>query len=344
MKNLLALLVVLAIGSSCKKSDDSSKLDPKPDPLEKVTLIVPENLYTPVQPQGDPKYNVIGYGYDVTGKHNDVSSVRGKVVNIAAYVKGEKSKYFEPWTNTAFWHDSYDAENAESLARSLSYESDVTKGKALFGGTMTELFPNTTAFSKKYVYGYYSEYLQFRSFRFFIDEELIEGFKKYLSSSFQSDVRDLTPEMIVKKYGTEVLAEIVLGAKLDILYQAETDVEERSDVQKNGYDAAIKTTFGFWTSRLNDIDSAKLRKVKSPALSFRVGGGDPSKIKLIESAMGRHVDVSDWLKTITPDNYVFIQTRSTIPLYSLIQDEKKRAEVQAYIATYLEDNQVKLVE
>lgn len=343
MKKISALLFVLAFGSSCKKSDDSSKIEPVLGPLEKVNLIVPDNLYAPMVSHGDPKYNVIGYGYDVTGKHNDASAIRGRVVNIAAYVVGEKPSNFEPWRNTSFWHDSYDAANAEALASLLSDESSETRGKALFGGTMTELFPNTAAFSQKYVYGYYSQYLQFRSFRFYIDEELITGFKKYLNPSFQSDVRDLTPEMIVKKYGTDVLAEIVLGAKLDILYQAETNVEERSDVQKNGYDAAIKTTFGFWTSRLNDIDSVELRKVKSPALSFRVAGGDPSKIKFSESAIGRHVDVSDWMKSVGPENYVFIKKNSTIPLYRLISDEKKRADVQAYIAAYLENNQVKLI-
>ena len=344
MKKILALLLILAVGSSCKKSDNASRLEPVLDPLEKVTLIIPENLNAPTQLQGDPKYSVIGYGYDVTGKHNDASSIRGMVVNIAAYAEAEKPEYFEPWKNTSFTHDSYDAENAEALAGLLSNDFNSTTGKALFGGTMTELFPRTRAFSKKYVYGYYSQYMQFRSFRFHVDEALITGFKKYLSSSFQSDVQNLGPEMIVKKYGTEVLAEIVLGAKLDILYQAETNAEERAEVQQNGYDAAIQTTFGFWTSRLNDIDSVKLRKVKSPALSFRVAGGDPSKIKFIESAIGRHVDVSDWMKSVGPDNYVFIKTRSTIPLNSLISDEKKQAEVKAYIAAYLEANQVKLVQ
>lgn len=344
MKKVLALLLVVAIGSSCKKSDDSSKLEQVLGPLEKVTLIIPENLNAPLQPQGDPVYNVIGYGYDVTGKHNDASSIRGMVVNIAAYADVEKPRYFEPWRNTSFTHDSYDAENAEALAGLLSNDFNSTKGKTLFGGTITESFPRTTAFSKKYVYGYYSQYMQFKSFRFHIDDELINGFKKYLSSSFQSDVRNLSPEMIVKKYGTDVLAEIVLGAKLDILFQAETDAEERSDVQKNAYDAAIQTTFGFWTSRLSGIDSVKLRKVKAPALSFRVAGGDPSKIKFIESAVGRHVDVSDWMNSIKPNNFVFIKTRSTIPIYSLIPDSKKQADVKAYITAYLENNQVKLIQ
>jgi hypothetical protein len=342
MKKLLSLLFVLGVSLSCKKSDVPAKLEPVLEPIEKVNLIVPENLYTPVVPQGDPNYNVIGYGYDFTGKHDDASSIRDKVVDIPAFVAGEKPTNFAPWRNTSSWHDSYDAENAEVLAELLSNQSDVTKGKKLFGATMSELFPNTAAFSEKYVYGYYSQYLQYRSFRFYIDDELITKFKQYLSLSFQSDVQSLNPEMIVKKYGTHVLAEIVLGAKLDVLYQAEIGADVRSELQKNGYDAAIKTTFGFWTSRLNEIDSAMLRKVKSPALSFRVAGGDPSKIKLVESTRGRHVDINDWLKSIGTQNYVFIGTRSTIPLYRLIPNEEKRAEVEAYIATFLESNQVKL--
>lgn len=333
---------MLSISASCKKSDLPLNAEELPVPIESVNLIVPENLYDPIEPQGDPIYNVIGYGYDVTGKFNDASSIRGNVVDLAAYVEGEKPKNFAPWTSTAFWHDSYDAENAEVLARKLSAESEVTKDKSLYGGTIIEFFPQTTAFSEKYVYGYYSQYLQYKSFRFFIDDELVATFRKYLSPSFQSDVQNLSSEMLVKKYGTHVLANIVLGAKLDIIYQAETNDNDRSGVQRNGYDAAIKTTFGLWTSRIDEIDSAKLRKVKSPSLSFRVAGGDPSKIKVIESSKGLRVDFNDWLKSAETQNHVFIKVNSTIPLFSFIAEEGKRTEVQDYITTYLKNNEVKM--
>jgi hypothetical protein len=342
MKKILILLLIISINSSCKKSGVPPMVEPLLDPIEEINLIVPENLYAPIEPQGDPTYNVIGYGYDVTGIFNDAGSIRGRVVDIAAYVEGEKPNNFVPWRNSAFWHDSYDAENARVLANKLSDVSEVTMGKSLYGGTMSGFFPKTTAFSEKYVYGYYSQYLQYKSFRFWIDDQLIAKFRKYLSPSFQSDVNNLSSEMIVKKYGTHLLAEVVLGAKLDILYQAEAGANDRSDVQKNGYDAAIKTTFGFWTSRIPDIDSAKLRKVKSPALSFRVAGGDPSKIKVIKSTNGLRVDFSDWLKSAEKQNHVFISTRSTIPLFRLITNEDKRTEVQAYITTYLEKNEVQL--
>lgn len=339
MKKVLILLFVLSINSSCKKSD----VPPVVDFTEEVSLILPENLNAPIEPQGDPTYNVIGYGYDVTGKFNDASSIRGRVVDIAAYVAGEKPNNFEPWTNSSFWHDSYDAEHAEVLARKLSDASEVTMGRNFYGGTMSEMFPKTNAFSEKYVYGYYSEYLQYKSFKFWIDDKLIAKFRAYLNPSFQSDIQNLSPEMIVKKYGTHLLAEVILGAKLDILYQAETAAEERSDVQKNGFDAAIRNTFGLWTNRwFTDIDSAKLKKVKSPALSFRVAGGDPSKIKVIETPKGVKVDFSDWLKSAEKQNHVFISTRSTIPLSSMIANEEKRTAVKAYIASYLEDNEVKL--
>jgi hypothetical protein len=342
MNKIFILLFLLIVSLSCKKSDVPPKVEPVLDPIEEVNLIVPENLNNPIEPQGDPIYNVIGYGYDVTGKFDDASSIRGRVVDIAAYVEGEKPTNFAPWTNSSFGYDSYDAEHADVLAKKLSFALEVTRGKSLYGGTMSESFPKTNAFSEKYVYGYYSQYLQYKSFKFWIDDQLIAKFRAYLSPSFKSDLQNLSPEMIVKKYGTHLLAEIVMGAKLHILYQAETTAEERSDVQKNGYDAAMKTTFDLWTSRMGEIDSTKLRKVKSPALSFRVAGGDPSKIKVINSTKGFRVDFSEWLKSAERQNHVFIGTKSTIPLFSLIENKEKRTEVQTYIATYLENNEVKL--
>jgi len=342
MKKILVLLIVLSVSASCKKSDVPPNLDEVLGPIEKISLIIPENLNDPIAPQGDPKYNVIGYGYDVTGKFNDASAIRDNVIDIAAYVKGEKPNYFDPEKSTSFWYDSYDAENAEVLAKKLSAESEETKDKMLYGGTMSEFFPKTTAFSEKYVYGYYSQILQYKSFRLYVDDELVAKFRQYLSPSFQSDVQTLTPEMIVKKYGTHILASILLGAKLDIVYQAETTAIDRAGVQRNGFDAAIKSTFGFWTSRLEVVDSARLRQVKSPALSFRVAGGDPSKVKVIQGPNGHHVDFSAWLKSVETQNHVFIKANSTIPLFSLIADEGKRTDVQAYIATYLKNNEVKL--
>jgi len=342
MKKLLSLLFVLGVSLSCKKSDVPAKLAPVLEPIEEVNLIVPENLKAPITPQGDSTYNVIGYGYDVTGKHNDASSIRDNVVDFAAFMKSGKPSYVVPSKSRTSWHDSYDAANAEVLANALSAEFKITEGKGLYGGTMTELFPTTTAFSEKYIYGYYSHYFQYKAFKIMLDDQLITTFRDYLSPSFKSDVDNLNAEILVEKYGTHVLADIVLGAKLDILYQAETADDERSKVQQNAYDAAIKTSFGLWTSRFNDIDSAKLRKVKSPALSFRVAGGDPSKIKIIETPEGRKVVISDWLNTIANQNHVFIQAGSMTPLTNLIANEKKRAEVELYIASYLEKKQVKL--
>jgi hypothetical protein len=342
MKKLFVLLLVISVSISCKKSDVPPKLEEVLDPIEGVKVIVPGDLQDPVAPQGDPKYNVIGYGYDVTGKFNDASAIREKVIDIPAYVAGEKPSNLEPWTSTAFGHDSYDGENAEVLAKKLSDQSEETKNRTFYGGTISESFPGTTAFSEKYVYGYYTQYLQYKMFKFLVDDRVVAKFRNYLSPSFKSDVQNLSPEMIVKKYGTHILANILIGAKLDIIYQAETNSDDRSSAQKNGYDAAIKTTFGFWTSRFEPIDSARLRTIKSPTLSFRVAGGDPSKIKTFDSPKGPKVDFSEWVKSAEKQNHVFIKANSTIPLFSLIADETKRTEVQSYIATYLENNEVKL--
>jgi len=343
MKKFVALLVMLSVGSSCKKSDVPPNLDEVLGPIESINLIIPENLNDPIVLQGDPKYNVIGYGYDFTGKFNDASAIRANVIDIAAYVKGEKPNNFEPRTSTTFGQDSYDAENAEVLARKLSAESEETKDKMLYGGTMSEFFPKTDAFSEKYVYGYSSQILQYKSFKFWVDDKVVEKFRKYLNPSFQSDVQSLSSEMIVRKYGTHILANILLGAKLDIVYQAETAALDRSSAQRNGYDAALKSTFGLWTTRwFEKIDSVALRQMKSPTISFRVAGGDPSKIRAFDSPIGPKVDFSAWQKSAETQNHVFIGATSTIPLFSLIADEGKRNEVQAYIATYLKNNEVKL--
>jgi hypothetical protein len=342
MKKILIMLTALSIAASyvsCKKTNNDFVVPPEAiAPIAEVSIS--ESKSGSELPKGDPVYNLLGYGYDVTAKFDDATSSRASVVNMTSYIK-DRPNAIDNSSSTAFWADSYDGENAEKLATALTNKLNQTQEGKFFKGTIGSFFSEESAFSKKYVYGFYAEMFQYRRLKVFKDDT--ENFKNHLSSEFLSGIQAMTPEMLVKKYGTHVLTSIILGAKLNTLYQAETSDQNRLLAQHAGYDAAMKSTFGMLLSgRLDPIDSAKLRTITAPKIAFEAVGGQPGQIKIITAKKGKVVDTNDWRQSINPENAVFIGVRELIPISALIENAGKKKEVEDYLSFYLKANEVKL--
>ena len=335
MKKVLFALTLLFIATSCKKSEDFPPQEPAPEPIAKITLLPAKLSSVPAVTQGDINYNLLGYGYDVTGKYDDASSARIAVMDMISFAR---EKHVEPSMSTSFSMNSWDGENAEDLALGLSRGSKATEGRKFYGQSIQSAFPGEKPFAEKYIYGFYSDIIQYKQLRFYVEKSA----SNYLTPQFKSDLQTMNAETLVKKYGTHVLSDISLGARLNIVYQGETTAKNRASVQKAGYDEALKSIFGRFSGRINDIDSNLLRPIKSPKVAFDIVGGDPSTIQIVETKKGQWVDLNAWNKSITIKNSVFISANNLIPLADLIDDITKKAEVEKYLESYLAANEVKL--
>jgi hypothetical protein len=336
MKKVLFALTLLFIATSCKKYADLPPQDPALGPIAKISLLPSKLSSVPAETQGDRNYNLLGYGYDVTGKFDDASSARVPVIDIIAFAR---EKHVEPSMSSSFSMNSWDGENAEDLALGLSRGTKATEGKKLYGQSIQSAFPGGQPFAEKYIYGFYSDIIQYKQLRFYVEKSV----SNYLTPQFKSDLQTMNAETLVKKYGTHVLSDISLGARLNIVYQGETTVKNRASVQKAGYDIALKTIFGRFSGRINDIDSILLRQIKSPKVAFDVTGGDPSTIQVVETKNGQWVDLNAWTKHLSLKTSVFIRANNLIPLANLIDDPGRKAEVELYIESYLAANEVKLI-
>jgi hypothetical protein len=121
MKKILIMLTALSIAASyvsCKKTNNDSDIPPEAiPPIAEVSIS--ESKSGSELPKGDPVYNLLGYGYDVTAKFDDATSSRASVVNMTSYIK-DRPNAIDNSSSTAFWADSYDGENAEKLAVALT--------------------------------------------------------------------------------------------------------------------------------------------------------------------------------------------------------------------------------
>lgn len=339
MKKTILALAVIATLASCKKSKDQIPESEKPSTDIEVAITNGDLLNDPGQ-QGNPTYNLLGFGYDVTDQYNDAHSVRAEVVNIPAFVATSPGRFDLNKGTSAFWIN-FSGENATDLAGQLSEDFDETKGLKVYRNTMAKAFPSANTFDSKYVYSYYANIAVRMRLR--ITDDYKNSLSNNLTNGFSQDVNVLSAAGLVKKYGTHVLRSIRLGSRLNVVYQAEAGKGDRKNISTTGLRYAMKSIFGLATGELNTMDLNALNANLGAKIYFDAFGGDQSKLKVSKIKEKSVINITDWLHSSTEEKarFVDVSPDGLIPLYELITDANKKAEVKAYIEKYILDNQAK---
>ena len=95
---------------------------------------------------------------------------------------------------------------------------------------------------------------------------------------------------------------------------------------------------------LDPLKPTDVNAISEPKLVYEAIGGDPSKVTKTVTNKGTVVRFNDWVSSCTEDKALFkdILPKGLTPLYDLIADPIKKAEVKSYITSYMEQNQVKI--
>ncbi|QJD95204.1 hypothetical protein HH214_04580 [Mucilaginibacter robiniae] len=338
MSKKLLLLAAIGLFASCKKSNNSNPENPVPETIKEMnfTITGPKSFSSAPVQQGTGKFNFLGYGYNIIGKYADTSSVRAQVINTSAYATAYPGRIdFSSSTSSGF--TSLYAENAEDYSRKISMNLKETEGMKLFKNSITTVFPGQDAISNKYIYAQNVYAMNWKSIRTYWDNG--EG---YLTSEFSVDVQNLTPENLVKKYGTHILSGIVLGEKLNVYFQAKSSDNDKLHSSIVGFTYALKQVFGFMSGYADPLKPAEVNAISEPKLVYEAIGGDPSKVNKVVTDKRTLIRSNDWFPTCTEDKALFIDIIRLTPLYDMIVDPVKKAEVKSYITSYMEQNQVKI--
>lgn len=336
------MLTALAIFASCKKSTVSNPETPAPETIKEMNIAVTElnpSSAVAVQ-QGTPGYNFIGYGYDITGKYADVSSVKAQAINTLAYAAAYPNDIDVSHSTSGGFNCMY-AKNAEDYSSKLSMNLSASNGMNLFKETITSAFPGQDVISDKYIYAQYEYAMTWKTVRTYWGDHSLQN---YLTTQFTNDVQTLTAADLVKKYGTHVLSQIKIGQKFDVYFQAKSTGNDTLHSSIVGLTYTLKKAFGLPTGYLDLLKANEVNAISEPKLVYESVGGDPSKITKTITSKGTQIDFFDWLPTCTENTAFFIDIlpNGLTPLYDLIADPTKKAEVKGYITSYLEQNQVKI--
>ncbi|WP_025143654.1 MAC/perforin domain-containing protein [Pedobacter jeongneungensis] len=342
MKRTILALALMATLAACKKNSEEI---PNPVPEEKLS---PDIAFTvkgatqdtqPLYPSSTT-FNFLGFGYDVTDKFNDLSSVRANVVDISAYDADRKYNVVSIRGTESSWR-TIQAESAVDLSTKFSNSYNTTKGLKLFGNTINQVFPGTDATDKKYVYGHYSYYMIWKVYKFYYEQSV----NNFLTADFKRDITLLSAQELVNKYGTHVLTNIKIGSKFDVVYQAEAPQNERRGaIIMEGLRYTLKRTFGLPTGYLDEPILRNLNDNTSAQIYYSSTGGDISKLKPETINNRVIVNLNNWVASTTEDKATFIGASDDglAPLYSFIDNAAKKAEVKAYLDQYYAAKTVKL--
>ncbi|QJD95202.1 hypothetical protein HH214_04570 [Mucilaginibacter robiniae] len=309
-------------------------------PESKITVIGPKVLANYPGIQGSSTYNLLGYGYDVTGKYADTSAVRHQALNVDAYITNNPDRFIINLASSSY-AEAFHTENAENFAQQTSYWLTATKGLKLFKGSITIPFPDSDALSRKYVYGSFSQVIQRKRLRYMENYDLL---KNYLTLDFSRDLSTLSAASLIKKYGTHVLSDVILGAKFNVYYQAVSTASDRKISETAGFTYALQKVFGLFSGSIDAVTDERLKTISSPKVVYEALGADVTKIKVNKLDDNTNVSIVDWHSSTTIDNSVFIDIgeNGLVPLYELISDPTKKLEVKNYITSYLIAQQVKV--
>ncbi|MBB6111232.1 MAC/Perforin domain-containing protein [Mucilaginibacter lappiensis] len=333
MKKILFLIPIVGMLWSCSKQSQVK-------PGQSEASSTPNKLQT--KSAVDHVWDVLGFGYDVTGEYGNSSATTFQVIDIAKLNAADASRVVTQLNTTRNAVFSY-GENAQAYSSDLSAHLTATTGFSVFSGSITAAYSNSSSFSSKYIYGSYSLLMQQKELKFNATPALLQS---YLMPSFVQDAATLTPQQLVAQYGAFVLSDIMLGAKLEITYQSETKASDRKSAASAGLDEKISLLFSLKT----DINTnhAQSSSNYNQYLHYITHGGDPTKEIVGTVAFNQVVPVIDYSAWQASTNFqnaelIDIKKDGLIPIYALIADPAKSAAVKTYVDQYLKDHQVNIV-
>lgn len=290
--------------------------------------------------QWSETYNFLGFGYDVTDTYNDEVSVRANIIDIPAYAASGANRINFRRGTEGSWNTII-ATDAVNLSEQFSNSAKDTRGLSVYGNTIERAFPGAAAHNKKYVYGYYSNYMVWKRYRFHYSHAV----NNFLTAGFENDLTTLSAEALVHKYGTHVLTRIKLGSKFDVVFQAEAPVDSRQQTSMEGLRYALKRTFGLMSGHLDDVNLKNLNANSSAQILFSSVGGDASQLKIETIKDRTMLNITNWSATRTEDRarFIGIEDDGLVSLDNFIDDSVKKAEVKTFIAQYFVDKAAKLI-
>lgn len=305
-----------------------------------------EIITTGARSAGDGKYDVLGYGYNITYPYLRSESCGQAVLDV---YKLEKKGLIEPYKldRSDFRYESGKdvSEFTSNMASSLKLTEPAFLKKVIGGGSLNIAFGGNYSYSSDYSFAYCTQ--KYIDSRYRIAESDLNVLRECCTQNFINKISTNIPAQIVEEYGTHVLKDIYVGAKLDVYLMAKST----TSTQKQNIEASLGVSLLkiFNVDAKFSYDSSLSTNNKQQSLYYSTVGGDPMAglVGSLDPEKAPTVDLAAWSRTIKNSTPKFIDVdpnfQSFIPIYELVADPVKRQALKSYVTSYIQSKEVNSV-
>lgn len=307
---------------------------------------------------GDAKYDVLGFGYDITGDYLNPMSVRNLVIDIEKYYRDRPGRVMTSTATSGSDKFFYGADSADYLEEITNeYKTSLSGGygnddnKQLFSGSLStnQYFKTKEEYSSKYSFASLDVVRSIK--RLWISEDA-EYMADYLTPEFIQDVNRLSPTRLVERYGTHVLTDITIGGRYRLLFRSVIDKTTSRNEKKSIVKAGAEATWNGIKGKAenestNETITNKVNENRHKELFVTFYGGKGSCMKYdLEEGKPTSLNISEWESNLSLNNanLTDINWKEAIPLYRFIQDPQKKEAVKKAVEDYIDEHRIKMIE
>lgn len=290
-------------------------------------------------------FNVLGFGYDATGRYANIESTRLQVIDTEKFNNLDPG-HLDIKIGTEENFDYTFGTNAIEYSKALTLKAGFSASLfSLFKAELQSSFASNEAYKGSISLANATKYIIQKRLKLVSSNENLRN--NYLSQHFIDDANTLSPEMLVNYYGTHVVTSAVLGAKFSISYKTQTRSDKKEESLSAGF--AANALSKLWSANIDySYNSSEAKYNYNQQVNYRSLGGDGTQALIGEIVLDNttpvKLNINQWQSTCTLQNAVLIDFGNTglIPLYEFISDPTKRAQVQSYITQYLQNNSTQI--
>lgn len=345
MRKIYWMFGLLAICYSCSEVDD--------------LLIVSSDqslLRLTTRAAGDEKYDVLGYGYDVTGEYLHPLSVKNPVLDIKKYERDYLNRIIEGTSSFGF-DQMYYGYSASDYTKDITTETNVDSNIS-YGDEKVDTVPYFSGNIKnnnylKTEYAYSDKYSfasvdAVRNRKYIRINDEVSRLSQYLSDEFIEDLDRLSPDRIVERYGTHVLTDFIIGGRYKLMFRSiiihTKDASHKKKTVASGLKAALfGIGFSLNISRTVQTDESLVKDNHNKELFVLFYGGNGTSVKYdLEKGMPTGVDIQNWENTVNLSNSCLneIKWEETYPIYDFISDPIKKESIKMAVMKHIKNSKL----
>ena len=310
------------------------------DIIERNSPSFPQSVNT--RSAGDGVYDILGYGYDITGPYLDTKSSRAIVFDTNNLLeKGLITPYKLEESRFRYSSGKDVIDFTTNMSSSLQMS---TPGilKVIGGASLNIAFGGNSHYNSDYSFAYCTQ--QYIDSRYRISEADINVLKTCLTKQFIERLSTYTPEQIVEEYGTHVLKDIYLGAKFEVYYMAKSTSSSKKESINAGLGASLFSLFKM-DGKFQYDESLAITNKEQSLYYFTIGGDPAVGVQgSLNPENSPSIDIGKWMASVKSSTPKFIDvdnnSQSFIPIYELVTDPTKKQTLKAYIDNYIKSKEV----